>query len=142
MLQFGHPLANRRLSAALAARTLKTALSQGFARRPPAGVIDALLAPYRTEVGKLSLIRNAAALNTNLTTELTNRLPGLSVPTLVLWGEDDRFQPVRYGERLARDIPGATLVRVPRARHFAMFDQPRAVTSALVKFVGASVTQS
>jgi pimeloyl-ACP methyl ester carboxylesterase len=102
MLQFGHPLANRRLSAMLASRLMKAALLQGFARRPPSAVIEGLLAPYRTEVGKLSLIRNAAALNTNLTTELTNRLPRLTIQTLVLWGEDDRFQPVRYGERLAR----------------------------------------
>lgn len=135
MLQFGHPLANRRLSAAMAVRLLKQALKGGFAKRPPAALLDGLLAPYSTEVGKLSLIRNAAALNTNLTTEIAPLLPSIRVPTLILWGEDDLFQPVAYGERLAWDIPGAQLVRISGARHFAMVDRPRQIAAQLSAFV-------
>jgi pimeloyl-ACP methyl ester carboxylesterase len=134
MLQFGHPQANRRLSAAMALRLLKQALESGFARRPPAPLLDGLLAPYSTEVGKLSLIRNAAALNTNLTMEIVPLLPKIAVPTLVMWGIDDVFQPIAYGERLAWDIPGAELERIRGARHFAMVDRPRLVGSRLTEF--------
>ena len=71
-------------------------------------------APHTTSVQN----RETRTYRRNLTTGLTDRLPGIAVRTLVLWGADDRLQPVRFGERLARDIPRATLVRVPRARHF------------------------
>ena len=138
MLQFGHPEADRRLSAAMAVRVLRQALKSGFARRPPADFLDGLLAPYTTEVGKLSLIRNAAALNTNLTTEIAPLFPSLQVPTLILWGEDDVFQPIAYGERLAWDIPGAHFVRLGGARHFAMVDRPRAVAERLAAFAAAA----
>jgi pimeloyl-ACP methyl ester carboxylesterase len=137
MLQFGHPGADRQLSAAMAVRLLKQALKGGFAKRPPTDLLDGLLAPYSTEIGKLSLIRNASALNTNLTTEIAPLLPSINVPTMILWGEDDVFQPIAYGERLAWDIPGAQFVRLGGARHFAMVDRPRAVADRLSTFVTA-----
>ncbi len=136
MLQFGHPETRRKLSAASAITMLKGALKQGFAKSPDDELLDSLLAPYTTEVGKLSLIRNAAALNTNLTTEITALLPKIEAPTLILWGEDDLFQLVKYGERLARDIPGAQLVRVKDARHFLMLDQPDEVAEHVSAFLG------
>lgn len=135
MLQFGHPETRRKLSAASAITMLKGALKQGFAKSPDDELLDSLLAPYTTEVGKLSLIRNAAALNTNLTTEITALLPKIEAPTLILWGEDDLFQLVKYGERLARDIPGAQLVRVKDARHFLMLDQPDEVAEHVSAFL-------
>lgn len=136
MLQLGHPEARRKLSASTAMKLLDVALRQGFSSRPSGDLIEGLLAPYRTEVGKLSLIRNAAALNTNLTTEITPLLSKIDVKTLILWGEDDPFQPVELGERLAWDISGAHLARVPGARHFLMFDQPERVSRALLEHLG------
>jgi pimeloyl-ACP methyl ester carboxylesterase len=100
-----------------------------------------LLSPWRTDVGKISLIRNASALNTNQTMEISRLLPALSVPTLILWGEDDAFQPVRWGERLARDIPGASLVRIAGARHFVMIDQPERVHRTIRDFLDQQVVQ-
>lgn len=135
MLQLGHPWANRKLSASSVVTLLRQALKQGFARTPPDDALEGLLAPCRTEVGKLSMIRNAAALNTNLTTEITNLLPRIAVPTLILWGEDDTFQLVEYGERLADDIPFARIFRIAEARHFVMFDQPDAVAEHLQAFL-------
>jgi pimeloyl-ACP methyl ester carboxylesterase len=74
-------------------------------------------------------------LNTNHTSEITHLLPGLNVPTLVIWGEEDRFQLVKYGQRLADDIPGAHLVRIAGASHFAMIDQPARVHSTIQDFL-------
>ncbi|WP_447980020.1 alpha/beta fold hydrolase [Candidatus Nitrospira bockiana] len=135
MLQFGHPEAKRRVSAATARFLLKQALKRGMATSQPAEVFDGLLAPYATEVGKLSLVRNAVALDTNLTMTLTPYLAGVRIPTLVLWGEEDVFQPVTYGERLAKDLGAARLVRVPGARHFVMLDQPEVVSERLLAFL-------
>lgn len=140
MLQFGHPDSWRKLSAKAAAALLGQALKQGSACAPPEGLVDGLLSPYRTEAGKLSLVRNAAALNTNLTTELTLLLPRVSAPALVLWGEEDVWQQVKYGERLAWDIPDAQLIRIPDARHFVMVDQPEEVAGQLKVFLQAGAS--
>ncbi len=138
MLQLGHPETHRKLSAQAVTTMLKQALKGGFATSPDDGVLDSLLRPYTTEVGKLSLVRNAASLNTNLTTEITSLLPKVGAPTLVLWGEDDVFQLVKYGERLARDIPDSRLVRIKDARHFVMLDQPEEVARHVSAFLGGS----
>ena len=135
MLQLGHPSTHHTLSAPKLVAGLRQGLKQGFASSPSDEVMDGLLAPWMTETGKLSLIRNAAALNTNLTTEITPLLPRITAPTRVLWGEDDRFQLLEFGERLADDIPGARLVRIPDARHFVMLDQPEAVIRELTDFL-------
>lgn len=137
MLQLGHPNAARRLSAGLEQRVLKLAVKRGlFGHEPPRGLVDGLLAPYATEVGKTSLVRDAVALNTNQTLEVASKLKHLAVPTLIVWGEDDILQPVRYGERLAWDIPGAKLLRVEGAKHFVMWDAPHTVAEALYRFLG------
>ncbi|EMI15606.1 Alpha/beta hydrolase fold-1 domain protein, partial [Rhodopirellula maiorica SM1] len=137
MLQFGHPSAKSIASASKTIGTLSVALKSGFATSPATEVMDGLLAPYHTEVGKLSLIRNAASLNTNQTTEITDRLHQIDVPTMVLWGEDDKFQLSQYGKRLAKDIPGAQWVPIANARHFVMLDQPERVATHLQSFLSA-----
>ncbi len=42
---------------------------------------------------------------------------------------------MKYGERLARDIPDAQLVRIRNARHFVMLDQPGDVAEQLLGFL-------
>lgn len=135
MLQLGHPSARRLASASTTLAVLKKGLRMGFGSSPDDALMDGLLAPYSTEIGKLSLIRNAAALNTNLTTEITALLPTIRAPTLLLWGEDDSFQPIRYAHRLQRDIPDATLVPIADARHFVMLDRPDEVSAQLRRFL-------
>lgn len=137
MLQFGHPGARRKMSASTAVTMLEHALKRGFSLTPPDEFLDGLLAPYRTETGKTSLIRNAAALNTNLTAELTHRLPAISAPALIIWGQDDAFQAPKYGRWLARDIPGARLVPIEDAGHFVMIDQHEKVAHELNAFLNS-----
>lgn len=49
--------------------------------------------------------------------DLEERLDEVSVPTLVITGERDRFVPTRSSERLARELPQAQLVVVPDCGH-------------------------
>jgi pimeloyl-ACP methyl ester carboxylesterase len=133
MCQRGHSA--KRFAPSTATSLLRFTLKKGFAAAPDRQLLDGLLAPYRTDVGKVSLIRNASALNTNLTMEITGLLPTITVPVLILWGQNDRLQPVKYAEWLARDIPHARLVRVPEARHFVMFDQPEVALREIRAFL-------
>jgi haloalkane dehalogenase len=83
-----------------------------------------IVAPYSDEEGKISIIRNASALNTNHTTMLAPRHGEIRARTLCLWGVHDPWQTIRDGERLAREIPNARLVRVDNASHWIPHDTP------------------
>jgi pimeloyl-ACP methyl ester carboxylesterase len=135
LLPLSHPESHRRLSSRRVMMLLKRGLRKGFSA-PNDEYLSGLLAPYGTEVGKLSLIRNAVALNTNLTAEISRLLHQLRVPSLVVCGEDDPFQHMKYGSRLASDIPGAQLVRLQKARHFVMLDRPEIISDCLLQFFG------
>ncbi len=63
-------------------------------------------------------------------------LPSISAETLVLWGEEDRFIPLRLGERLSRDIPGARLEVLRGACHAGNEQFPEQVAEKILGFVG------
>jgi pimeloyl-ACP methyl ester carboxylesterase len=60
---------------------------------------------------------------------LAARLAGLSVPTLVVWGEADRIVTPAFGKEYAAAIPDASFRLVPRAGHLPQLENPEAVLS-------------
>lgn len=94
-----------------------------------------MMAPYDTPDARLSLVRDACALNTNHTMELAGRLGEVDVPALVLWAEDDPWQPLDDAHRLADDLPDATLHTVPDAAHWLPYNRPAHVAEPLRSFV-------
>lgn len=50
-------------------------------------------------------------------TDLSDRLPQIAVPALLLWGDNDPISPVSVGERLAALLPDAELLVVPGGEH-------------------------
>lgn len=61
---------------------------------------------------------------------MRDQLPRLNVPARVVWGVEDQFQKVRYGEYFARDL-GTTLQRIPGGKHFTPEDHPEVIATAL-----------
>ena len=72
------------------------------------------------------------------TREIAARLPELALPTRVLWGEQDRWQPVELGEWLARTIPGAELAVIPAAGPFLPEEAPGRVAAEIRSLLGES----
>lgn len=64
-------------------------------------------------------------------------LAAIRVPSLVLVGEEDVLTPPIEAEALAAGIPGARLVRVPRAGHLANLEAPSAVSEVLSAFLAS-----
>lgn len=62
-------------------------------------------------------------------------LPEISVPTLVVAGERDTFNPMQYAEIMARRIPNAELLIVPRGSHSAPLEQPHLINSRTDRFL-------
>lgn len=70
------------------------------------------------------------------TMDISHRLDELSkTPVQILWGQDDLWQVVEWGEKLHAAIPGALLRLIPECGHFAMEDQPGRVSQYLIDFM-------
>lgn len=64
-----------------------------------------------------------------------SRLPQISVPTLVMHGDEDRMVPVENGKLLAARIPGAKFHLIPGAGHIITTDQPEVVDDEVLRFL-------
>ncbi len=62
-------------------------------------------------------------------------LPGITVPVLVLVGEDDALTPPTDARAMAAAIPRAQTVLVPRAGHLSPLENARRVNAALRQFI-------
>ena len=56
-------------------------------------------------------------------------------PTLILWGEHDRWLPLVHGETLARQISNAKLAVVRGAGHLPLEEQPATCNQLLLEFL-------
>jgi pimeloyl-ACP methyl ester carboxylesterase len=61
-------------------------------------------------------------------------LPRIAVPTLVLWGDDDRRSPTHVAEQLAAAIPSAELAFIPNAGHLSNMEQPEDFNAHVHRF--------
>jgi pimeloyl-ACP methyl ester carboxylesterase len=57
------------------------------------------------------------------------------VPSLVIWGANDRIIPIRHGRRAHEEMPGSRFVELPDAGHFPQLDQPRGFVEEIVRFM-------
>jgi pimeloyl-ACP methyl ester carboxylesterase len=64
-----------------------------------------------------------------------DRLGEISVPVLVIHGEEDIAQPMAEAEKIVERVPGAELVRIPEAGHTTPLEAPDAVNEALSSFL-------
>lgn len=132
---------------------LATAMRLDFIRRSPLAygelaarpidgeLLDSWLRPALVDHGvRRDLRKFGSGLDPRYTMHAAERLPQLSIPALLVWGEDDRFFTVEMAERLAAAIPDSRLIRVPDARTFVSLDLPERLTAEIAAFVGATPT--
>ncbi|WP_252314446.1 alpha/beta fold hydrolase [Sinobaca sp. H24] len=97
--------------------------------------LKGIMAPYLHEEGKVSLVRNASALNTNETTAFSHKLSSIQHDVLLLWGAEDPWQPVETGEELEKDIPNCKLVRFDHASHWVPQEAPEEFAAEIKTFI-------
>jgi len=73
--------------------------------------------------------------------EAYSRLDRLSVPTLVIHGENDRLVPPGNGDLISKRIPGARLVLLKKASHIFITDQELESHNAIMGFLDEVSTQ-
>ena len=63
-------------------------------------------------------------------------LSSIKAPTLVIWGEDDRWVPLRKGKEFQQQFTGAELAVIPRAGHMPAEERPEVFNERLIGFLG------
>jgi pimeloyl-ACP methyl ester carboxylesterase len=91
---------------------------------------------WNSELGKEVLFQHIRLLIPGYTNSVSTDLKRLGKPVLIIWGQNDQQVPLKFAERLHREIPEAELVIVPEAGHLILFDAPGAVAGALSNFIG------
>lgn len=120
-----------RLPAGITTEGLKRGLLRGFLHKERGeALLEDFLAPFSTPEGLDLFVDHARALDNRPTRELAPRLPELRIPVAIGWGRHDPFQKPHWAERLAADIPDASLTWI-EASHFSPADEPAGVAAVI-----------
>ena len=94
----------------------------------PSGVTGEQVEAYAEPLGKashrLALIKTACSIVPGDIRELNTRFSEIDVPTLLLWGRQDRVVPLWVGERLCEVMPCATLEVLEDCGHLPAEERP------------------
>jgi pimeloyl-ACP methyl ester carboxylesterase len=104
-----------------------------FAGDPPEDHVH-LLAAIAADVRPATLERQLAIM---AETDLSELLPQVAVPTLLLWGDADNRSPLTVARQFEEAIPDATLVIVEGAGHLSSLERPEQVNAAVREFCRA-----
>jgi pimeloyl-ACP methyl ester carboxylesterase len=67
--------------------------------------------------------------------DIRERLGNISVPALIVCGEEDLLTPVKFSEYLHRKISASSLVVIPAAGHMVVAEQPERLNRAIEAFL-------
>jgi pimeloyl-ACP methyl ester carboxylesterase len=79
-----------------------------------------------------------SGMDARYTLAAAERLPALEIPTLLAWGEGDRFFKIELAERLAALIPDSRLVRFTESLTFVPLDEPERLADEVEAFIVAT----
>jgi len=89
------------------------------------------------DVARSGPVRMARATAEVLRKDWSDKLPAITAPTLVVWGEHDRVCNPRIGKEIAAAVPGARMVIIPGAGHNPMWEKQAAFDREVLGFLGA-----
>lgn len=104
-----------------------------FASEPPARFTP-LLAAIATDVRPTSLARE---LEIMAEADLSDLLPHISVPTLLIWGQVDVRSPLMVARQFEETIPDTKLVVIEGAGHMSNLERPERMNDAVREFCRA-----
>ena len=93
--------------------------------------------PFATRPARQALIKAASGLSVRGLKEVARRLPKLSIPVRIIYGERDRLLPhvAKTVRRLKADLPQAEVTALPDCGHFLQEDDPALVARMIDEFL-------
>jgi pimeloyl-ACP methyl ester carboxylesterase len=92
-----------------------------------------LLWPERSRI-KEAMVETVRRIDVEHFAHYVPRLNTIDLPALVIWGREDEVVPLRFGRRLAHDLPNARLVVIDNCGHAPHRQRPDKVIAALREF--------
>ena len=133
----GHEGAFSSVSPDIHAAIVSTYIRQAIRRT----ISDAELAPYLQpwlgDIGQAAFYRQVGQFDMRFTDEIETRYGEVRCPTVILWGEEDKWLPFEHGRRLKALIPSAELRPVADSGHLVQEDAPEAIVATLLDVLGA-----
>ncbi len=90
--------------------------------------------PMSTKEGRRAFLHFADCLNNGHLVEIENQLCNLAVKSLIIRGEADVYLSAAISEKLHRDIPRSSLIRIATGGHFIQEDEPEMIATEMLKF--------
>lgn len=101
-------------------------------------LVDEWVRPFSDLTGRRAYLRAARALNNRDLVSRSRHIEDIDIPTLVLWGANDRFLEPRLAEQLKGKLRNATLQVIEPGGHFLPLDRPDIVSQAVTEFLTAN----
>lgn len=64
------------------------------------------------------------------------------LPTLAIWGREDKIYDIRGADRLQRCIPGSQVIRLPKAGHLLLMENSEEATADYLRFLNVFHSKS
>ena len=101
----------------------------------PVTAVAAYARPLAMPGGKHATIMTARQSVPSDIDALTLKYRNIKVPTLILWGDDDKIVPLISGKRLHEDLPNSAIVVFESCGHIPQEEMPLATQSAIEGFL-------
>jgi len=97
--------------------------------------VDAYWRPFESGRGREATLEFYRSMDFEKLAPYDGKLGELGVPTLLLWGAEDKFAPIGGAKRFEREIAGSELVAIEGAGHFVFDQEPERATATVAEFL-------
>lgn len=97
--------------------------------------IAAYWRPFETKGAKGAAIEALNAIDNQFLEKQSIFYNRITVPTLLIWGENDRLTPLAHLVRLQKELPRREIVVIPHCGHIPQEEQPSLVNPPLLSFL-------
>lgn len=97
--------------------------------------IEVYAAAQKTPEGRRALIKTAKQIIPKNIDKLISDYKNITVPTLILWGKQDKIIPLRIGQALQRAIPNSQLVIIDKCGHVPQEEKPDETVPVITRFL-------
>jgi pimeloyl-ACP methyl ester carboxylesterase len=97
--------------------------------------MKATLSPWLTPEGKPAFYRQIAQANSKFTEEVQVLYENISIPVLILWGEEDTWIPIERGRKLQKLIPKSQFQAISQAGHLVIEEKPKELAKEILNYL-------
>ena len=97
-------------------------------------LMNLFMKPLQKSGGRKAFLHFAKCLDNANLMEIAEHLKKLTMPVLIIRGDEDPYLGTMIAERLHQEIPGSRLVRIATAGHWIQEDEPQQTVQALIAF--------